>query len=228
MANIIREALTATGMKLPLFVGGMSRVGFSVTGTWVGTVAFEVSYDGVNFRTAFVQPFASGTAVSSTTANGSWWMDVSNALVVRATFTRTSGTAVVVIGTSIDASYQDAFLVSTSRYVSQEVTGGATNVITVAAQANRAWRLRTLTGAFSVAAGATVELIVSDGASAVMWDTYVPLAAGPWVVTLPADPNVPGLSGGGVVNTPGNTLVITLAAPGGSVVSQVNAEIIPA
>ena len=48
---------------------------------------------------------------------------------------------------------------------------------------------------------------------------------GSWNVPLPFDTGTPGQVGGGLVTTPGNSLVITLAAPGGSVVSTLNAEV---
>ncbi len=231
MANIIREALTADQMQLFLYCGGMSKAGFGVSGTWVGTVAFFGSTDGINFIPLSVTPFASGATVQSTTATGNWEALVRNFVAIKVVFTRTSGTAVIVLAASLDSSYQDAFLAPTSKYVSQNVGSGATNVITVAAQANRAWRLRTLSVAFSVAAGAGVDLKITDGASSVLWEGYVPASAGPlvagggtYLVPLPPPSGTPGLLDGGVVGTPGNTLVVTLAAPGGSVVSTLNAE----
>jgi hypothetical protein len=225
MANTIREALNAAGMRLILYTGGTSKVGFNIAGTWVGKASFWGAPDGLAFRQVSVTPFASGTAVQSVTANGSWEIATANYLAYMVQLdTLTSGTPLVTMGASLDSSYQDVFLASTSIFVSQEVSAGATNVITQAAQANRAWRLRTLTGAFSVAAAATVALSITDGASSVIWKTYVPLAAGPWQVTLPPDDNTPGRRGGGVVGTAGNSMVITLAAPGGSVVSELNAE----
>lgn len=231
MATILAEALNATGMKLTIFSGGQSYVGLNVAGTWVGTVSFFGSTDGMNFVPLFVTPFASGTAVSSSTANGSWFVPVGNYLAIRVTFTRTSGTAIVTLAASTDSSYQDAFLATTSRWVSQSVSGGAANAITVAAQANRAWNISELVIGYSVAPAAAVLVTISDGASSVLWETYVPplvndgaaTVGGTFRVPLPqpsgSDPR------GGVTNTPGNSLVITLAAPGGSVVSKVNAKI---
>jgi hypothetical protein len=230
MASIIREALNADQMAVYLFCGGQSKVGFNVSGTWAGTVAFFASADGVRFDAVTVTPFASGTGVQSATGNGSWELQVQNYVAVKALLTRTSGTAVVVMATSRDSSYQDAFLTSTSKYVSQNVGSGATNVVTQAAQTNRAWRLRTLTIGFSVAAGAAVDIKITDGASTVLWEGYVPkqdVSTGgfTYIVPLPpplsADPSNPD---GGVVGTPGNSMVVTLAAPGGSVVSTVNCE----
>ncbi len=231
MAVILREVLTADQMALAIYCGQQSKVGINLSGSWVGTVSFFASTDGINFRPVAMTPFASGTAVSTATANGSWESAVLNYVAFKVVFTRTSGSVVVSMATSVDSSYQTAFLASTSVYVSQSVASGASNVITQAAQANRAWRLRSLSVGYSVAAGAPVDIKITDGASSVLFETYVPIGAtglvGSFVVPLPPpDPAVPG--SGGLVNTPGNSLVITLAAPGGSVVSTLNAELIPA
>ena len=228
MATRLTEVLNADAMSLGIYCGGQSKVGINLSGTWAGTVRFFGSTDGINFIPLSVTPFASGTTVQSATANGNWEVLVQNYVVIKAVFSRTSGSVVVVLSASIDSSYQDAFLASTSRFVAQEITAGAANAITQAAQANRAWRLRTLTGACSAAPGAAVKVTVTDGASSLLWESYIAASAGPFAVTLPADPNTPGVSGGGVVGTPGNSMVVTLAAPGGSVVSSLNCEFIPA
>jgi hypothetical protein len=235
MATIIREALNADQMSLTLWTGGMSKVGISLSGTWAGTVSFLAANDALNFFPVTMTPFASGTGVQSATATGNWERAVENLLAFRALFTRTSGTAIVTMAASLDASYQDAFLASTSKYVTQSVGSGAQNKITVAAQANRAWRLKSLSVGFSVAAGAAVDLQVSDGASSLLWEGYVPLSAGApsaggtWLVPIPlGGNNIAGIIDGGLVTTPGNSLVITLAAPGGSVVSTLNAELVAA
>jgi hypothetical protein len=232
MATVLREVLNADQMNLTVFCGGQSKVGIGVTGTFVGTLSFAGSFDGINFVPLTVTPFASGTGVQTATATGNWEVNVKNLVAVRVTFSRTSGSATVFLGTSIDSSYQTAFLAATSVNVTQEVSAGATNVITQAAQANRAWRLRTLSVAFSVAAGAAVKVTVADGANN-LWSGFVPkqdVSTGgfTWQAPLPADTNTPGVSGGGVVGTPGNAMTVTLAAPGGSVVSEVNCEFIPA
>jgi hypothetical protein len=230
MANTIREALNATGMQLPLFTGGMSKVGIGVSGTWTGTITFSCSQDGIRFVPVSMTPFASGTAVQSVTANGNWEALVNNNVAFMATFTRLTGTAVITMSTSVDASYQNAFLASTSLYVNQASGANATNTLTIAAQANRAWRLRTLVVSSSVVAvwASSPAVKVTDGASSVIWGTDLATAIGANNVPLPADPNTPGLSGGGLVNTPGNSLVITVVAVGGSGVTQINAEVVPA
>jgi hypothetical protein len=229
VATIVREVLNAVGMELPIFCGGASKVGFGLSGTWVGTVQFLGSFDGLNFVPLSVVPFASGAAVQSATATGNWEKAVADFVAMKVKVTAlASGAVVATLASSIDSSYQDAFLVASSHFVEQDAAGGLTNVITVAAQVNRAWRCRKLSGGFSVAPAAAVKCTISDGASSIIWAEYLAATAGGWTLNLPPDPNVPGISGGGVVNTPGNSLVITLAAPGGSVGSSLSAEIIPA
>src|SRR5271165_6636010 len=105
MANLSRQGLNAVGMRLPLYCGGQSFVGFGLTGTWVGTVVPQISYDGINFVTLPVTPFASGAAVSSLTANGNWYSRAINALAVQLNMTAfTSGTLLATIAASTDAS----------------------------------------------------------------------------------------------------------------------------
>jgi hypothetical protein len=232
VAALIREALNADGMSLTVFTGGQSKVGIGLTGTWVGTVKFFASVDGINFIPVYLTPFASGTTVLSTTATGNWESACLNYVAFKATFTRTSGTAIVTMAASVDASYQSAFLAASSVFVSQSIASGAANAITQAAQANRAWRLRTCVVGYSTAASSVALLTVSDGGSSTLWETYVPVGAtgliGTFQVPLPADPNIPGLTGGGIVGTVGSSMVVTLAAPGGSTVSKLNCEFIPA
>ena len=239
MPSLIRKVITANQDSVTLSCANMSKFGFGITGNWVGTVNFSYSLDGINFA-AYPQggplnafPFAPvGTAaqvaVSSVTGNGNWEGDVKNFLAVRATFVRTSGSVSVAIGASTDLSYQDAFLGSTSTFVSQPQAGGGQNVMTIAAQPNRGWRCRTLTASFSGVPGSPPLVTISDGGSATLWSEYAsdPSGTGTYKVNLPDDPRTPGLSGGGVYGTPGNNMVITIAAPGGTITSIINAEMI--
>lgn len=227
MANPIFEALGATGMSLGIYCGGMSYVGISLTGSWVGTVRFFGSVDGVNFIPVSVTPFASGTAVTSATANGNWFLPVGNFVVIKAVFTRTSGTVTVKMATSIDSSYQDAFLLATSIFQNSTQTA-ATNTLTIAGQANRAWRLRTLVVSVSGGAAtwaASPNLTIKDGTT-LLWGLDIPVTdASNYNIPLPADPKTPGVSGGGIITTPGNALVIAMVSGGGAVVTNINAEV---
>ncbi len=215
----IREGLNATGMSLPIFCGGNSRVGINIAGSFVGTLKFYASVDGLNFNLVSAQPFASGTAVSSVTTTGNWWLDCSNYLAVMVTFTsRTSGTALVTISAAQDASYQDAFLTAAVRQVSQSHAAGAANTITQALQANRAWRVTKVVVGWSAAPSAAVLLTITDGTGGtVIWETYIPVGATGLIGTY----DVP-LPPGGLVGTVGNALLVSAADPGGSVVSKLN------
>jgi len=231
MATITREALTVQGQVLKLSTAGQSRVGFGITGTWVGTLSFYVSYDGINYLTfpggaLTVQPFPAGTGQQTTSANGNFFADVNNALFVAVVLTTlTSGAPSVAIAAANDGSWQDAFLAATSLEISQNVAGGAVNSQVVAAVPSRAWRCRSASVGFSAAPAAAVEFQILDGASSVLFDCYIPkdTPVGFYTVPLPPpDPATP--SSGGVVGTIGNSMTLKLSAPGGSVVSTVNGE----
>lgn len=67
-----------------------------LTGTWAGTVTFEVSVNGTNWVTAQALPSNSGTAVTTTTANGAWKFSYGAYPFYRLKMTAyTSGTATV-------------------------------------------------------------------------------------------------------------------------------------
>ena len=224
MASIIREVLNATGMKLRFFCGGMTKVGFGVTGTWAGTLTFRGSVDGLNFIAISVTPFASGTAVLTATANGNWEVAVQNFIVVEVEFTRTSGSAVIAIAGSVDSSYQEAFLTADAIYVSQSSTGA--NTLSKAAQANRAWKLEELTVSLSGPGGGLV--IIRDGTATgtILWQEYLESAGGSvghrYVVNLPNA----GTERQGIVNTPGNAMTIVVGDAGSGISSIINAKFI--
>ena len=74
------------------------NVGIQVTGTWTGTLTFEVSVDGTNFVTLGVTPTAGGAVVTTATANGAWTVQNGGYTTVRARFsTPTSGTPVITL-----------------------------------------------------------------------------------------------------------------------------------
>lgn len=76
----------------------MASVNIGVSGTWVGTLTFEVSIDGTNFYAVNTVPVSGGTVVQSTTANGAWTGTIPgfNSFRVRMS-AYTSGTATVTI-----------------------------------------------------------------------------------------------------------------------------------
>lgn len=67
-----RGTLASAGDLLALQVGENATIGIQLTGTWVGTVSFEVSIDGVNWNALNVRATNGATDLSSTMANGQW------------------------------------------------------------------------------------------------------------------------------------------------------------
>lgn len=83
---------------LVLSVSGVGGVAVQVTGTFVGTLSFEGSIDGVNYVPLGLLPIASTSAVTSTTSTGLWSGGVGGMAVVRVRMSAyTSGTATVSI-----------------------------------------------------------------------------------------------------------------------------------
>jgi hypothetical protein len=52
--------------------GGFAAVGLQISGTWVGTVAFEATIDGTNWFSVTGLPIGSTTGATGATANGQW------------------------------------------------------------------------------------------------------------------------------------------------------------
>lgn len=86
---------TANAQTFSLVMQGAKSASVVLTGTWTGTVVFEVSVDGTNWVGCDVYSEAGESWVQSTTTNGSWWFEALgaiNAVRVRTT-AWTSGTA---------------------------------------------------------------------------------------------------------------------------------------
>jgi hypothetical protein len=75
--NIQAGTITTT-QNVAVSTAGTSALMVQITGTWTGTVVFEVSLDGTTWQSTLLFPvFPDGTpAVSSTTANGNWTLPV--------------------------------------------------------------------------------------------------------------------------------------------------------
>lgn len=222
MPAITREILNADAMSVTIYCGGQSTVGIGLLGTWAGTASFYGSTDGLNFFALSVTPFASGTDVNTTTANGNWFSAVKNMIAVKVTFTRTSGSLQVVLAAAVDASWQDAFLTASQVYVNSSSTGG-TNTLTQAAQANRAWKCSDLeiSVAGSSPAGGAAKLTIFDGTitGTALFSAYLTQVEGSvgrmYDITLPD---------GGIVGTPGNAMTLQLLGMGAGNASQINAK----
>lgn len=84
------DAVTLTGFMTWTYVG------IQISGTWAGTMTFEVTVDGTNWAGVSATPSNSSTAVLTSTANGVWGVQIQGFAGIRARFsTATSGTATV-------------------------------------------------------------------------------------------------------------------------------------
>jgi hypothetical protein len=98
--NSSQDTIDANGESVSLayrqfYNGG---VGVQVTGTFSGTLQFEMSIDGTNFVAVQATNVATGAIATTTTATGIFKYDVVGALVVRTRATAwTSGAAVVTV-----------------------------------------------------------------------------------------------------------------------------------
>lgn len=79
----IAGRLFASADTLVLLVQGHGGLSIQLTGTWVGTVQFEVSNDGSNWRSLSLSPSTGAAAASSATAVGLWMGNVAGASLIR-------------------------------------------------------------------------------------------------------------------------------------------------
>lgn len=94
-------SLTATG-SVTLNVSSNASLAVQITGTWVGTVTFEGSVDGVTYQTITVTPTNTTTGVTTTTANGVWTGSVGGLKSARARVSAyTSGTVVITLQSAL-------------------------------------------------------------------------------------------------------------------------------
>jgi len=89
--------LSAAGYAVTMNVDGLAGIGLQLTGTWVGTLDFKGSVDGVEFQSITVVPTNSTTGVTSATANGVWQVSAALKLVQVSCSAYTSGYIVVSI-----------------------------------------------------------------------------------------------------------------------------------
>ncbi len=94
--------ITANAQSITIAAAQLDRVAIQVTGTWVATLTFEISFDGgttyVGCSPVATTSTARTTGVATTAANGVWEVDAVAATHVRVRSTAyTSGTAVVLL-----------------------------------------------------------------------------------------------------------------------------------
>ena len=226
--KIIRPGLNATGMAATIPLAGLSYCGVNLAGTWVGTASFFITYDGTNYKPVTLMPYPSGTGVQTTTANGSWFLPLfggygpSMALQVVFT-TRTSGTMNVTLCGSDDGSFADAYVAPSAIYQTQVGTANATNTLTVAANVNHAWRIRSCTVSVTGSGTPTGTIQIKDGTTLVWSQDLLGTAGVPQIVQLdlPAESTQ---EPGGVTGTTGNSISVVVAALGANVTSSINFE----
>jgi len=81
---------------------GQGTVGVQITGTWVGTLAFEGTIDNTNWFALNAAPIPSGATVTTTTANGQWVVLTGGVRNVRVRASAyTSGTVTVWLASSL-------------------------------------------------------------------------------------------------------------------------------
>lgn len=86
------DQLTFLNDVVDLDVFDKATVGYQITGTWVGTITWTASIDGVNFFALL----PANSAAATTTVNANLWFNVIGVNRIRLTMTAyTSGTAVV-------------------------------------------------------------------------------------------------------------------------------------
>ena len=77
-----------------------SYAAFQLDGTWTGTVTFEATVNGATWVTVSVTPSNSVTTVTTATANGVWYVQITGFQGIRARFsTASSGTVDISIKT---------------------------------------------------------------------------------------------------------------------------------
>lgn len=92
----LNDAVTVTG------IDGLATAGIAVSGTWVGTVSFEGSEDGITYHALLAQNRISNLLATTTTANGYWVLNVSGLKSYRAKMTvYTSGAATIALQTTV-------------------------------------------------------------------------------------------------------------------------------
>ncbi|MDZ4810748.1 MAG: hypothetical protein SGI96_21135 [Bacteroidota bacterium] len=99
MASLNTESISALNASVaarPL--DNFGTAGIIISGTWVGTISFEGSLDGINFVSIFAMRLSDSFFLISAASNGQFLINVSGMVAIRAKLTAyTSGTADIVI-----------------------------------------------------------------------------------------------------------------------------------
>lgn len=94
-------AIAAVNQEVIAEVTNRGAVGVQVTGTWTGTLSFQISVDGNTWQTGNVSASNGTTAVTTATANGVWAGSIAGFRFFKVKATAwTSGTAQVVLNSA--------------------------------------------------------------------------------------------------------------------------------
>jgi len=128
-------SLAAVGDAVTLNVAGLSGIGFQITGTWVATIQFKGSVNGVDFVSLSAVPISSSTAVTSATSNGIWQAPAVLKAVQLVVSAWTSGAAVVsVLGgqsTGAAVAVSGGYVTSITGTANQITASAATGSVTL-------------------------------------------------------------------------------------------------
>jgi hypothetical protein len=177
---------TTSSSSISSFPGGGSAglssatsVGLSVEGTFVGTIEFLFSIDGVNYFPFKMVPFDSGQAVMSDniTAPGTWVANLAGASSIKfASTSWTSGTADIVVNSSPTSHVVEILSGDASNVLETSYQGGSWSV----AQSGT-WNIGTLT---SITNPVTVTGTVAvTGPVGITGNVNVTQGTNPWVVS---------------------------------------------
>lgn len=102
--SLASSSATANNNVVQLDLTGYAGVSLQLTGTWVATIQFEGSADGVTFVALNLTPTNSTTAATSATSNKTWQGACAGLKLVRARVSAyTSGTAVATLVATISS-----------------------------------------------------------------------------------------------------------------------------
>lgn len=237
-ATRVSRVLTAVNQEATIWCAGQAKVGISVRSvTGTPTISFYGSLDGLTFTVLAVGAYPSATPpatnVTSTTAAGSWEVNVQNYKFIRAQMTSGSGPATVVLTASVDGSYQEAFAsdsagVSLAVVYPSTTSSAGVNTMTIPAQANRAINLTFLEVSMAgPGMGANAQLRIWDGSvgnGAPLYSAYLTSPVGSVGVVQKLNLPTDAQNNVGVQGTPGSAMVVQIINLG-NVTAIMNARV---
>ena len=174
-----QQSIAALNANLVLPTTGLASLSFAIAGTWVGTLAFQQSLDGIVWNTLSVLDNTAGIIVTQTTVNGNFIATVSTHRFNRVIATAwTSGTATLVYyGSSIPSPVATSTPSSRLFATTTALTGVAVTLSIPAVVAQFHYITSLKIGLYSTAArvGVAAPIIVTttniQGALAFTFDT---------------------------------------------------------